>query len=71
MLLEIFKVIKLIYQIKIGLFDAKIYEKNNYIVKNELRLKTNFDLQRIKTLYSNLSSLNLIELYELRKIIKN
>ena len=35
-----------------------------------LRLKTNFDLQRIKTLYSNLSSLNLIELYELRKNYK-
>ena len=52
------------------IFDAKIYEKNNYIVKNELRLKTNFDLQRIKTLYSNLSSLNLIELYELRKNYK-
>ncbi len=52
------------------IFDAKIYEKNNYVVVNKLNLDTNFDLERIKTLYSNLSSLNLIELYELRKNYK-
>ena len=52
------------------IFDAKIYEKNNYVVVNKLNLNTNFDLERIKTLYSNLSSLNLIELYELRKNYK-
>ena len=33
-------------------------------------LKTNFDLKRIQTLYSNLSALSLIELYELRKNYK-
>ncbi len=52
------------------IFDAKIYEKNNYVFVNKLNLNTNFDLERIKTLYSNLSSLNLIELYELRKNYK-
>jgi len=52
------------------IFDSKIYKKNIYINKNKLVLKTNFDLQRIKTLYSNLSSLNLIELFELRKNYK-
>ena len=35
-----------------------------------LDLKTNFDLKRIQTLYSNLSALSLIELYELRKNYK-
>ena len=52
------------------IYDAKIYKKNNYVVKNKLNLKTNFDLERIKSLYSNLSSLNLIELYDLRKNYK-
>ena len=33
-------------------------------------LKTNFDLKRIQTLYSNLSALSLIDLYELRKNYK-
>ncbi len=51
-------------------FDAKIYEKNNYVAVSKINLKTNFDLHRIKTLYSNLSSLNLIELYELKKNYK-
>ncbi|WP_440652711.1 LptF/LptG family permease [Candidatus Pelagibacter sp. HIMB1542] len=52
------------------IYDAKIYKKNNYVIQKKLELKTNFNLQRIKTLYSNLSSLNLIKLYELRKNYK-
>ena len=44
-----------------------IYKKNNYENKDMLYLNTNFNSERIQTLYSNLSSLNLYELYELRK----
>ena len=49
-----------------SIFDAKIYEKNNYQIEKLLTINTNFDLKRINTLYSNLSSLNLFELFELR-----
>jgi len=48
------------------IIDAKIYVKNNYTENKSIHLKTNFDLDRIQKLYSNLSSLNLIQLYELR-----
>ena len=50
--------------------NARIYEINTYIDKNEIYLETNFDLKRVQTLYSNLSALNLFELYELRKNYK-
>ena len=50
--------------------DAKVYEGNNYTTKKTLELNTNFDLKRINTLYSNLGSMNLYELYELRKNYK-
>ena len=53
-----------------NIIDAKIYQKNNYTTQQILNLKTNFDLKRIQTLYSNLSALNLFELYELRKNYK-
>ncbi len=52
------------------IFDAKIYERNNYSTFENLNLNTNFDLKRINSLYSNLSSLNLLELFELRKNYK-
>lgn len=52
------------------IFDAKVYEKNNYSTYENFSLYTNFDLKRINSLYSNLSSLNLLELYELRKNYK-
>ena len=50
--------------------DAKVYEGNNYKRFEYFKIDTNFDLKRINSLYSNLSSLNLIELYELRKNYK-
>ena len=50
--------------------DAKVYEGNNYTTKQSMELNTNFDLKRINTLYSNLGSMNLYELYELRKNYK-
>ena len=37
------------------------------IKKRSLKLKTNFDYKRIQSLYSNLTSLNLLELYQLKE----
>ena len=50
--------------------DVKIYNKNNYEVQKLLKLNTNFDHKRIQTLYSNLSSLSIFKLFELRKNYK-
>ena len=47
--------------------NAKIYNQNNYSKKSLLKLKTNFDYKRIQTLYSNLSSLNIFQIIELKK----
>ncbi len=48
------------------IYDPKIYQKNNYENKNLLELDTNFDYKRINSLYSNLNSLNILKLMELR-----
>mgnify|MGYP007000309545 len=42
------------------ILDAKIYEVNDYSNKELLYLKTNFDFNRIQTLYSNLSALSFV-----------
>ena len=47
--------------------DVKIYENNNYKKEDKIKIQTNFDYKKIQSLYSNLSSLSLYELYELRK----
>ncbi len=52
------------------ILNAKIYEENDYSYRESLFLKTNFDFKRIQTLYSNLSSLSFIELYQLRENYK-
>ena len=52
------------------IYDATIYNNNNYEVKKTLNLNTNFDYKRIKSLYSNLSSLNIFQLFELRNNYK-
>ena len=49
------------------IINPKIYQKNNYLIKDSIKLNTNFDLNRVQTLYSNLSALNFFKLYELRK----
>ncbi len=53
------------------LFNAKIFEKNVYQDIEIATLNTNFNFERIQTLYSNLSSLNIFELYELRENYKS
>ena len=49
------------------ILNPTIYKQNNYEDKDIVYLNTNFNSERIQTLYSNLSSLNLYELYELKK----
>ena len=49
------------------IYQAKIFKKNNYEIKDQISFKTNFDYKRIQSLYSNLSALNIFQLYELRK----
>ena len=53
------------------IIDPKIFYKNNYEKKEVINLYTNFDLDRVQTLYSNLSALDLYSLYELRKNYKH
>ena len=52
------------------IFNAKIYDKNNYEIKKILELSTNFDYKKIKTLYSDLSALNIFQLFELKNNYK-
>ena len=52
------------------IYDAKIFESNSYLNHKEIKLETNFDYNRIQSLYSNLSSLNIFMLYELRENYK-
>lgn len=52
------------------IYNAKIYENNDYKVKDIFNINSNFDYERVQTLYSSLSSFNLIELFELRKNYK-
>ena len=72
-----FKVIRNIQTQKIDITNniwnaenAKIYKNNNYENIDNFKIKTNFDSKRIKSLYSNLSALNLFELFELRNNYK-
>ena len=53
------------------IYNAEIYENNEKKNYSNLRIKTNFDYQIIQNLFSNLSSLSLIELIELRENYKS
>jgi lipopolysaccharide export system permease protein len=76
---EQFQVIKNIKSQKVDikdktwiLYNASIYEKDGNISKiDELEFNSNFDYQKIQSLYSNLSSLSLVELLDLRKNYKS
>ena len=52
------------------IYEAKIYENNNYKNEKILNITTNFDYNRIQTLYSNLSSFGLLQLIEIRNNYK-
>ncbi len=53
------------------IYDAKIFKKNDYSFEKILKLQTNFNYKKIQSLYSNLSSLNISGLFELRNNYKN
>ena len=50
--------------------DARIFDNKNSYKSEMLKLYSNFDYQKIQNLFSNLSSLSLIELYKLRENYK-
>ena len=47
--------------------SPSIYENNKKNITNSLNFYSNFDYERIQSLFSNLSSLSIIELFNLRK----
>ena len=48
-------------------YDVTIYEDNTTVKKSKLKIISNFDYEKIQSLFSNLSSLTLIELFNLKK----
>ena len=52
------------------IYNPKIYNSNSQEIKEVMEIKTNFDYKRIKTLYSNLSSLSVFQLIELKNNYK-
>ena len=53
------------------IFDAKIFKNDVYSNEELIIINTNFDYERIQTLYSNLNSFNIFELLELRNNYKD
>tara|TARA_B100000242_G_C43003204_1_gene466140 strand:+ start:319 stop:1206 length:888 start_codon:yes stop_codon:yes gene_type:complete len=54
------------------IYNASIYEKDGNVLKNEkLNFNSNFDYKKIQSLFSNLTSLSLMELFELRNNYKS
>ena len=53
------------------IFDAKVFDKNTKQKFDILEMKTNFDYLLVQSLFSNLSSLSILELLELRKNYKS
>ena len=52
------------------IYNASIYQKNTSKKSNVLKFQTNFDLKRIESLFSNLSSLSILKLIDLRNNYK-
>ena len=50
--------------------DAKVYNQNLSSDVKNLKIKSNFNYERIQTLFSNLSSLSILELLDLKKNYK-
>ena len=49
------------------IIDPEIFEKNISSRKDIIKIKSNFDYKRIQSLFSNLNSLSILELIELKK----
>ena len=72
-----FELLKIIQSSKVDIssykwkiFDPFIVKNNQEIILNETSLQSNFDLKKINSLFSNLSSLTMFELLSLRKSYK-
>ena len=72
-----FEVLKIIKSKKIDISSSKWKIFKPLILKNnkkenlsEMEFKSNFDLQKINSLFSNLSSLTILELFQLKKSYK-
>ena len=73
-----FEIIKIIQSKKVDIssyhwkiFNPKILINNQQTTLNKIKLQSNFDLKKINSLFSNLSSLTVIELFKLRKSYKS
>ena len=73
-----FDILKTIQSEKINISSIKwkilepIIMENNTVTKlSEMELKSNFDLKKINSLFSNLSSLSMLDLFKLRKSYKS
>ena len=53
------------------IYDASVYKSGVSKKYNVLKLKSNFDYKKIQNLFSNLSTLSLIELFKLRENYKS
>jgi len=53
------------------IINPKILENNTLTVAEEMKLTSNFNLEKINNLFSNLSSLSIIDLIKLRKSYKS
>ncbi len=69
-----YKIIRNIYSEKINIknnlwiaHNTKIFENNKSLNESIIKIKTNFDYQKIQSLFSNLSSLSIFELFNLKK----
>tara|TARA_B110000003_G_C16633488_1_gene527544 strand:+ start:857 stop:1930 length:1074 start_codon:yes stop_codon:yes gene_type:complete len=51
--------------------EVKVYQDNNNFNKNILEINSNFNYEKIQGMFSNLSSLSIYELYELKKNYKS
>ena len=53
------------------IYDAEVYKDGSYNKYPEIIVTSNFDYRKIKNLFSNLSSLSLLELFQLKKNYKD
>ena len=73
-----FEVLNLIKSSKVDItnynwkiFNPIVMNNNTQVYQDEMVLRSNFDLKKINSLFSNLSSLSVIELFELRNSYKS
>ena len=73
-----FEVLNLIKSSKVDItnynwkiFNPIVMNNNTQVYQDEMVLRSNFDLKKINSLFSNLSSLSIIELFELRNSYKS